>query len=369
MFEKMKLVRAEPRLVPAADAPRAARLPAPCANVLLPPTRLDCDAGFVIMEQPALYAAMSGTNLMIVATVLLEDGDAADRRAADELTLEAPAGPDRGARALRRRPRDAGRVRQRAVVRDRRRRPDRRARLRQRCRSASPGAGWPSPWSTRDASASSSCPSAHATCRRCVAVCGAAREQIGFSHPAQPGLDAIEATVVIAAAARPVEPRAPDRLSADAGRWTRRRAAPARPRHGRPPRPRRAGARRRVPDRGPTSAASSAARSSRTRGPGDRAADRRSRLRSPATPATSSTRTTRSPRASRSATSGPRRTRAARRRRCRLSAGGSRPAAGRGRDGTSPAATRGSRRRPPAAAAGSRGASSPSTHAASGSRC
>ena len=74
MFEKMKhfehhgdwfrrLMVREPR-----GYPRA------CVNLLLPPTDPRADAGFVIMEQSALFAAMSGTNLMCVTTVLLETG-------------------------------------------------------------------------------------------------------------------------------------------------------------------------------------------------------------------------------------------------------------------------------------------------------
>src|SRR4051794_41926067 len=96
MFEKMtwfeqnldwfrKLMLREPR-----GYPRA------CANVLLPPTQPGCDAGFVILEQPDLYAAMSGTNTMIVATVLLEEAILPMTAPLTELTLEPPAGPIAG---------------------------------------------------------------------------------------------------------------------------------------------------------------------------------------------------------------------------------------------------------------------------------
>ncbi len=92
MFEKMKhlerhadwfrrLMVREPR-----GYPRA------CVNILLPPTEERADAGFVIMEQSDLYAAMSGTNLMCVATVLLETGILPITDATVNLCLEVPAG-------------------------------------------------------------------------------------------------------------------------------------------------------------------------------------------------------------------------------------------------------------------------------------
>ncbi len=65
--------------------------PALCANVVLPPTRPEADAGYVIMEQVE-YPGMSGTNTMCVATVLLETGMLPMREPVTELTLEAPAG-------------------------------------------------------------------------------------------------------------------------------------------------------------------------------------------------------------------------------------------------------------------------------------
>jgi proline racemase len=65
--------------------------PAMCANVVLPPTHPDADAGFVIME-PVEYPAMSGTNTICVTTVLLETGMLPCREGRNELTLEAPAG-------------------------------------------------------------------------------------------------------------------------------------------------------------------------------------------------------------------------------------------------------------------------------------
>lgn len=92
MFEKMKhfeqhgdwfrlLMLREPR-----GYPRS------CVNVLLPPTDPRADAGFVIMEQSALFATMSGTNLMVVTTVLLETGMIAIVEPVTTLQLEVPAG-------------------------------------------------------------------------------------------------------------------------------------------------------------------------------------------------------------------------------------------------------------------------------------
>jgi len=65
--------------------------PATCCNLVLPPTRPEADAGFVIMEQ-AEYPAMSGSNTICTATVLIESGLVAVTEPITELTLEAPAG-------------------------------------------------------------------------------------------------------------------------------------------------------------------------------------------------------------------------------------------------------------------------------------
>jgi proline racemase len=61
------------------------------ANLVVPPTREDCDAGYIIME-PTEYPAMSGSNTMCVATVLLETGMVEMREPETNLRLEAPAG-------------------------------------------------------------------------------------------------------------------------------------------------------------------------------------------------------------------------------------------------------------------------------------
>ena len=91
MFEKMKHLERhadglrkrmlrEPRGYPAANC-----------NLILPPTRPEADAGFVIMEQVE-YPPMSGTNTICVTTVLLETGMVPMREPVTDLTLEAPAG-------------------------------------------------------------------------------------------------------------------------------------------------------------------------------------------------------------------------------------------------------------------------------------
>ncbi len=65
--------------------------PATCANLVLPPTSPDADAGFVIMEQ-AEYPAMSGSNTICTATVLIAERLVPVREPVTELILEAPAG-------------------------------------------------------------------------------------------------------------------------------------------------------------------------------------------------------------------------------------------------------------------------------------
>lgn len=65
--------------------------PATCCNVILPPTRPEADAGYVIMEQ-AEYPAMSGSNTICTATVLINEGLVRVTEPMTELVLEAPAG-------------------------------------------------------------------------------------------------------------------------------------------------------------------------------------------------------------------------------------------------------------------------------------
>jgi proline racemase len=62
------------------------------ANLVVASHLEDCDAGFVIME-PTEYPAMSGSNTMCVATVLLETGIIPIESPVTRLRLEAPGGP------------------------------------------------------------------------------------------------------------------------------------------------------------------------------------------------------------------------------------------------------------------------------------
>src|SRR5437763_16981551 len=90
VFEQMQALRAD-------DSLRRLLLREPRgsvavhANLVVPATRDDCDAGFVIME-PTEYPAMSGSNTICVATVLLETGMVEMREPETTLRLEAPAG-------------------------------------------------------------------------------------------------------------------------------------------------------------------------------------------------------------------------------------------------------------------------------------
>ena len=100
MFDKMSWLQAnrddlrlrmlrEPRGYPAANC-----------NLVLPSSRPDADAGYVIMEQVE-YPGMSGTNTMCVVTVLLETGRLPMTEPVTELTLESPAGLIRVSAACR----------------------------------------------------------------------------------------------------------------------------------------------------------------------------------------------------------------------------------------------------------------------------
>jgi proline racemase len=61
------------------------------ANLVVPSKRDDCAAGYIIME-PTEYPAMSGSNTICVATVLLETGMVEMREPETTVRLEAPAG-------------------------------------------------------------------------------------------------------------------------------------------------------------------------------------------------------------------------------------------------------------------------------------
>jgi len=65
--------------------------PAANCNLILPPTRPEADAGFVIMEQVE-YPLMSGSNTICVATALIETGMVRVTEPITRLVLEAPAG-------------------------------------------------------------------------------------------------------------------------------------------------------------------------------------------------------------------------------------------------------------------------------------
>lgn len=65
--------------------------PALCANVILPPTHPEAQAGYVIMEHVE-YPGMSGSNTICVVTALLETGMLPMVEPVTELVLEAPAG-------------------------------------------------------------------------------------------------------------------------------------------------------------------------------------------------------------------------------------------------------------------------------------
>lgn len=90
VFEQMQALRAD-------DGLRKLLLREPrgsvaChANLVVPPTRPDCDAGFIIME-PTEYPPMSGSNTICTTTVLLETGMVEMHEPETVVRLEAPGG-------------------------------------------------------------------------------------------------------------------------------------------------------------------------------------------------------------------------------------------------------------------------------------
>src|SRR5260370_19259433 len=90
VFEQMQALRAD-------DSLRRLLLREPRgsvavhANLIVPSQQPDCDAGYIIME-PTEYPAMSGSNTICVATVLLETGMVEMHEPETTLRLEAPAG-------------------------------------------------------------------------------------------------------------------------------------------------------------------------------------------------------------------------------------------------------------------------------------
>jgi proline racemase len=91
MFEKMQYLESK------ADDLRNFLLNEPrgrvtqCVNLVLPATRPEADAGFVIMESD-FYVPMSGTNTICTTTALLETGMIPMQEPETRLVLEAPAG-------------------------------------------------------------------------------------------------------------------------------------------------------------------------------------------------------------------------------------------------------------------------------------
>ncbi len=63
-------------------------------NLLVPPTRADCQAGVIIME-PTEYPPMSGSNLICTVTVLLETGILPISEPETVVMMDTPAGPVR----------------------------------------------------------------------------------------------------------------------------------------------------------------------------------------------------------------------------------------------------------------------------------
>src|SRR4051812_27736920 len=91
MFEKMTYLRTHNDGLRLRMLREPRGYPALCCNVILPPTLPEADAGFVIMEQVE-YPPMSGTNLICVATVLVETGMVRVTEPVTRLKLETPAG-------------------------------------------------------------------------------------------------------------------------------------------------------------------------------------------------------------------------------------------------------------------------------------
>ncbi len=91
MFEKARYLETE------GDALRQFLLHEPrgkvtqCVNLVLPPTRPEADAGFVIMESES-YPPMSGSNTICTVTALLETGMVPMVEPVTTLTLDVPGG-------------------------------------------------------------------------------------------------------------------------------------------------------------------------------------------------------------------------------------------------------------------------------------
>ena len=81
--------------------------PTLCVNLVVPPTRPDCDAGMIVMESSD-YPPMSGSNTICTVTVLLETGMLPMREPLTSLTLPVEASCRQGG---------AGAVHERPVLR------------------------------------------------------------------------------------------------------------------------------------------------------------------------------------------------------------------------------------------------------------
>ena len=91
MFEKATYLRTQRDDIRQLMLREPRGYPASCCNVILPTSNPAADAGYVIMEHNE-YPAMSGTNTICVATVLIETGMVEVTEPVTEFTLEAPAG-------------------------------------------------------------------------------------------------------------------------------------------------------------------------------------------------------------------------------------------------------------------------------------
>jgi len=91
VFEKMRYLETEGDDLRKRMLREPRGYPASNCNLVVPSTRPEAAAGFVIMEQVE-YPVMSGTNTICVTTALIETGMVPSREPVTELTLESPAG-------------------------------------------------------------------------------------------------------------------------------------------------------------------------------------------------------------------------------------------------------------------------------------
>lgn len=91
VFAKMQYLQSEADWLRQVMLREPRGYPASNCNLIVPSPRTEADAGFVIMQQVE-YPAMSGTNTIAVATVLIESGLVAAEVPVTSLTLDSPAG-------------------------------------------------------------------------------------------------------------------------------------------------------------------------------------------------------------------------------------------------------------------------------------